>query len=647
MPDNVKYDVFLSHNSKDKDAIITLARRLKDEGLSVWLDIWKLRVGKPWQDPMEKAIRESGSILIFIGESGFGRWENEEMRVAVEEQVRDPNYTVIPILLPGGKEEYLNDKPLLRRNVWVDYRKGLDDSEAFYRLLSGIRGQDPEDYEDYMAKRASPDASTTGSAGLPFSPAQSDKEKKAEPDLLTFVNREDLIEFILSSQSPAYHLLDAPAGFGKTFTLKKLQLQFEAYGWVNGYVAVQHQNSLNEVLLEFATLFGLHVDGDISGENFAQALLTKWDSEFQSERKKGIVLLVDAEKPSAMSLQIIRQMLTEGIPPMARVLHEHKSLKKRHNPFRVVVASRYLSSKLGRAYVTHFTPHKLTPFSYPTVRQAVEKYLAPHIVEKLDQLTAHLIYYTGGHPGCIASILALYKQKHYPDPDLFFETYEDQVWDIVYPEIDDVRISIEQDLRQAFDELSVFRFVDAGILREVIKSLPFLELDDEFELQDKLREAYLMDALPGGMFLKDGITRNMLALRLFASGGRKAFVHKCRMPQEICKARLSDPAAQLPAKWLVESYYQYLQKYIGDIQSGDTRKRLQKEFFNKIIPDGLSEFAQMRQIREHRMAIEQALDEDWEFQFTVNYFLRESEFCDSCSNSPYVRAKAQILAFFR
>jgi hypothetical protein len=72
MPDNVKYDVFLSHNSKDKDAIITLARRLKDEGLSVWLDIWKLRVGKPWQDPMEKAIRESGSILISIGESGFG-----------------------------------------------------------------------------------------------------------------------------------------------------------------------------------------------------------------------------------------------------------------------------------------------------------------------------------------------------------------------------------------------------------------------------------------------------------------------------------------------------------------------------------------------------------------------------------------------
>jgi hypothetical protein len=428
-----------------------------------------------------------------------------------------------------------------------------------------------------------------------FCLSQSDKEKKAEPDLLTFVNREDLIEFMLSSQSPAYHLLDAPAGFGKTFTLKKLQLQFEAYGWVNGYVAVQHQNSLNEVLLEFATLFGLHVDGDISGENFAQALLAKWDSEFQSERKKGIVLLVDAEKPSAMSLQIIRQMLTEGIPPMARVLHEHKSLKKRHNPFRVVIASRYLSSKLGQAYVSNFTPHKLTPFNYLTVRLAVEKYLDPHIVEKLDQLTAHLIYFTGGHPGCIASILALYKQKHYPDPNLFFERYEDQVWDIVYPEIDDIRISIDQDLRQAFDELSVFRFVDAGILREAIKNLPFLELDDEFELQDKLREAYLMDPLPGGMFLKDGITRNMLALRLFASSGRRAFVHKCRMPQEICKSRLSDPTAQLPAKWLVESYYQYLQKSIGAIQSGDTRKKLQKEFFDKIIPEGLSEFAQIRQ----------------------------------------------------
>jgi hypothetical protein len=33
-----KYDVFLSHNSADKPAVETLARRLVKEGIQPWLD---------------------------------------------------------------------------------------------------------------------------------------------------------------------------------------------------------------------------------------------------------------------------------------------------------------------------------------------------------------------------------------------------------------------------------------------------------------------------------------------------------------------------------------------------------------------------------------------------------------------------------
>ncbi|MDP6110249.1 MAG: toll/interleukin-1 receptor domain-containing protein [Planctomycetota bacterium] len=36
------YDVFLSHNSKDKPVVEPLAERLKAEGLKVWLDAWSL-----------------------------------------------------------------------------------------------------------------------------------------------------------------------------------------------------------------------------------------------------------------------------------------------------------------------------------------------------------------------------------------------------------------------------------------------------------------------------------------------------------------------------------------------------------------------------------------------------------------------------
>ncbi|MDX9993051.1 MAG: toll/interleukin-1 receptor domain-containing protein [Anaerolineales bacterium] len=636
------YDVFLSYNSKDEEIILAIARRLKDENINVWLDIWRMRPGRPCQEALEEALRASRSVVVFIGTSGFGRWENEEMRIAVDEQIRRPGCIVIPVLLPGSSQAHLEEKLFLNRNIPVNFRKGIDDSGAFRRLLAGIRGEEPGDFLPTVP--TSPDPNQSEPAAFP--PRQHPREQSGGAELLYFVNREDVIELILSSQSPAYHLLDAPAGFGKTLTLKKLQRHFDAADWVNGYVAVHHQSSLREVLSDFEIPLAVQLGADVSGESLAKALIAKWDVEFRSGAKKGIVLLVDVEKPSAMSMQIVRQLILEVIPPMAKLLHSHPSLQNRYNPFRLVIASRYLSSKLETGHGTNFVPHKLTSFNYETVRQAVQKYLDPQIIDRLGQLTAHLVFYTGGHPGCIASILTLYKQKHYPDPDLFFENCEDQVWDIIYPEIEDIRIGIDQDLRGIFDELSLFRCVDLGILHEILKIFPYFGMDDEFELQDKLREAYLMEPMPGGMFLKDGITRNMLALRLFASGGKKAFVYKCGMPQTICKQRLLNPETQLPAQWLVESYYQYLQKHIGAIQSGETRKRIRKEFFYKIIPEYFGEFAEGRRPCEYRMAIEQLLNEDWEFQFTVNYFLRELDYCDCESSSIYSKAKAQILALF-
>ncbi len=51
-----QFDVFLSHNSKDKPAVIALAKRLQAHGIKVWLDIWELRPGHPWQEALEEII---------------------------------------------------------------------------------------------------------------------------------------------------------------------------------------------------------------------------------------------------------------------------------------------------------------------------------------------------------------------------------------------------------------------------------------------------------------------------------------------------------------------------------------------------------------------------------------------------------------
>ena len=43
MPDNFSYDVFLSHNAKDKPRVRRLAELLRQVRLRVWFDEWIIK----------------------------------------------------------------------------------------------------------------------------------------------------------------------------------------------------------------------------------------------------------------------------------------------------------------------------------------------------------------------------------------------------------------------------------------------------------------------------------------------------------------------------------------------------------------------------------------------------------------------------
>jgi hypothetical protein len=103
--ESAPFDVFLSHNSKDKPAVETLARRLEDEAkLKPWLDKWNLVPGDPWQEAIEEALDQSCTCAVFLGPKGFGGWHHEEMRSALNQRVsqRERKFRVVPVLLPGA-----------------------------------------------------------------------------------------------------------------------------------------------------------------------------------------------------------------------------------------------------------------------------------------------------------------------------------------------------------------------------------------------------------------------------------------------------------------------------------------------------------------------------------------------------------------
>jgi tetratricopeptide (TPR) repeat protein len=140
------FHVFLSHSSADKPAVEALARRLAKEGIDPWLDKWHLIPGDPWQAAIEGALAGSATCAVFVGPSGFGPWQNEEMRAAIDRRVCDSgrHFRVIPVLLPGAERAERSSLPtFLATTTWVEFRDSLEDPDAFHRLVCGIRGLEP------------------------------------------------------------------------------------------------------------------------------------------------------------------------------------------------------------------------------------------------------------------------------------------------------------------------------------------------------------------------------------------------------------------------------------------------------------------------------------------------------------------------
>lgn len=141
----MEFDVFLSHNSKDKPIIEAIARELEDvHGLKCYLDKWNLIPGESWQDALEEALDGCKTIAIFVGSNQqINPWENEGMRSALVKRVQDKSPRVLPVLLPGAPHYRDVKLPIfLRRLIWVDFRSGLSD-KTLHRLNSGITGKRP------------------------------------------------------------------------------------------------------------------------------------------------------------------------------------------------------------------------------------------------------------------------------------------------------------------------------------------------------------------------------------------------------------------------------------------------------------------------------------------------------------------------
>ena len=134
---------FLSYSRANKDFALKLARELKAEGFSVWLDQLDIPAGARWDREVEKALKESEIFMIILTPASINS-ENvlDEIGYAIDNGKR-----ILPVLLENC------EVPLrLRRFQYVDFTtKGFNDGvQSAKELLQHLVAQLPPRREELV-----------------------------------------------------------------------------------------------------------------------------------------------------------------------------------------------------------------------------------------------------------------------------------------------------------------------------------------------------------------------------------------------------------------------------------------------------------------------------------------------------------------
>jgi TIR domain len=139
------YDVFLSHSRADSAAAEILRARLREAGLTAFLDRYALPAGQPWQPWLEQHLGACRALLVLVGPTGLGEWQQREIQIGLSRQVLAAKaarvFPVIPVLLPGLANDAVPIGRFLKLNTYADLRAGLDEPEGLQRLIAGARGK--------------------------------------------------------------------------------------------------------------------------------------------------------------------------------------------------------------------------------------------------------------------------------------------------------------------------------------------------------------------------------------------------------------------------------------------------------------------------------------------------------------------------
>lgn len=672
-----KLTVFLSYNSSDKHLVEGIAGRLKKEtGLNIWLDNWNLVPGDPVQKALESALNKANIIIIFIGPSGMGDWQNVEMVNAFTRSVTKKNVRVIPVILPGGKKEETN---FLSQLTWVEFTK-LEDESAFQYLVSGIRRELPgqreaiglwdengvlqEDMEVTDMTKRKKDLKFLSSIDREKLKGAQGQEKEAineniknylyelrhinESEIhklksgleqIDFVNRWKEIQLIERSIGRnQYWLLEGPIGCGKTELLKKLWSGVRPDLTIGIFLQIEYNENLLAIYNKFRKILGLEdvVESIHLTENdFHTKLLDTLEEKHGEElTRKELSLFIDFDGKPSDYFSLFLEKVIPAFWDRASTIRHFES-----NPegFKVFYASRYFSKMpFSMKFQGSVNSLALSDFNFESIYITVENRLNQYGgggAIGLNEITAHVLFLTGGHPLCIAKALQTLGKRG----PAHLVAERDKIYTLINLIAESIEFEFLSEDPWFFPVIqfcSLFTFITPDILKKLKSLFKNLEIPNDVHIEKRLKRSLLWkesgnDNIPLPEVLEDGISRRVLAINLRQTNP-KAYKEYCEFAKKCCLDGITAVKMPYPRRWLIEYYFQSLQLHVEEIEDSHGRQKIKNAFYHSSgdFIEGVKAYkTTIPQNEDGRLEDEidkilRMIDTTTEFRFVVNYYLR-------------------------
>ncbi len=457
------------------------------------------------------------------------------------------------------------------------------------------------------------------------------------PAEIEFMNRVSEVQLITNLYSPSYLLISAPLGYGKTRLLEIVKIQFQSQGWFCIHCILQKNSDYTpkDLICVILQELGTNIE-EIDFERFVTPkeygyLIAEWLVKRLNQLEiYGVLLLLD--QVEALEEEVASQFLNEVIPGLNRGLRSAGYLDQ----LKVILSGCYVShweqlSKIPLGLMP------VTPFNFPVVQQTVQRFMsnakAALPIESIQEIAAHIMYLTGGHPGCMVKLLKGFPVG-WPAHEYFIGQEDQHYTKIVEPVINDARQHIPENLEHIFDTLSVVRQFNSRFLRHLMDNRLIRWSKSEYELEDELTRTHMVTRTDG--FLHDAITQRLFSIRL-RNSEPDYFIAVCEEAIAFYEKSLQDSGINRPDILAVELLFQKLQ-YIHYKQQGG------KEELLNAVPGVMEKLTRGRDSREMVRNCLELLKKDWEFLFSFNYLLRNGIYDNESPYDELLKSVAEFLS---